>query len=98
MFFGICQTKNNHQRKNSILKHAVVNNNKFSSQNGIKNGQVIKSRFQKYKLMKSQIINHKKTKFFHLYYMTLFHDQNLHQEKNKQNILHKHSQSKYLFI
>ena len=28
MFFGIFQIKN-YQRKNSTLKHAVVNNNKF---------------------------------------------------------------------
>ena len=40
--------------------------------------------------------NHKsrKTKLFHLYYITL-HDKLLHLEKK---ILHKHSQNKYLFI
>ena len=30
--------------------------------------------------------------------MTLLHDKFLHKEKNKQNILHKHSKNKYLFI
>ena len=46
--------------------------------------------------MKSQIINHKKQKLFHLYYMTLLHDKFSHQEKK--NILHKFSQNKYIFI
>ena len=52
MFFAICQIKKNYQRKNSTLKHAVVNSNKFWSQNGIKNRQDIQSRFQHYKLVK----------------------------------------------
>ena len=46
--------------------------------------------------MKLQIINHKNTKLFHLYYMTLLHDKFLHQEQNKQNILHQNSQTEYL--
>ena len=29
MFFGICQIIKNYQGKNSTLKHATVNNNKF---------------------------------------------------------------------
>ena len=71
--FGICQIKRNYQRKRSTLKHAVVNNNKFLSQNEINRHH--------YKLMKSQVISHGKTKLFHLYYMTLLNGKFSHQEK-----------------
>ena len=49
--FSICQIKRNYQRKRSTLKHAVVNNNKFLSQNGINRHH--------YKLMKSQVMKNK---------------------------------------
>ena len=51
---------------------------------------------QHYKLMKSQIIDYKKTKLFHLYYM-YYYIANFCTKKRKENILHKQSQSKYLF-
>ena len=54
---------------------------------------LIQSRFQHYKLMKSQIINY----LFRLYYihycMSYFRTR-----KMKQNILHEHFQNKQLFI
>ena len=84
----------------SALKHAVVNsninNNKLSNQNGIRNRQVIQSRFQYYKLINPQIINYKKTKLFHPYYMH-YCMTNFCIKNRKQSILHKHSQNKYLF-
>ena len=61
--------------------------------------------FKVFKYLKSvstlqthEITNHKsqKTKLFHQYYMTLFHDKFSHPEKDK-NALHKHSKNKYLF-
>ena len=67
--FGICQIKRNYQRKRSTLKHAVVNNNKFLSQNGINRHH--------YKLMKSQVISHEKQSCFICitwhYWMANFH-------------------------
>ena len=35
-------------------------------------------------LQTHEIINHKKTNLFHMYYMTLLHDKFSHQEKNNQ--------------
>ena len=66
MFFDISQIIKNYQRSCSTCKLPVVSNNKFSNQNWIKNPEVILiwSRFQHYKLMKSQIINYKKQSSF----------------------------------
>ena len=55
----------------------------------------IKSGFQNYKLMKSQIINYKLSYFdlCYMHYCLSYFRTN----KRKQNILHKHSQNIFLF-
>ena len=50
-------------------------------------------------LQTHEITDHKllKTKLFHLYYMH-YHMTNFCTKKRNENILHKHSKNKYLFI
>ena len=84
------------ERVASTLKHAVVNNNKFKNQNEVANRQIIYSRFQHYKLMKSQIINYKKQSF-HLYHMH-YCMTNFRTKKRKIYILHKYFQNKYFLF